>query len=74
MMNSLRLLALFPVLFSVGEGNNCPTGFTESTDGVSCLNFFSGTKTWLKAEEHCQTLGGHLVTVGTAERNEEVIY
>ena len=67
--NRIKILSSFLISFASAT---CPDGFTESVDGVSCLKFVSNEMTQKNAEDHCKGLGGHLVSVGSQERNNEV--
>jgi len=52
----------------------CPSGLTASVDGASCLKLGTRKTNWNNANQDCKDLGGQLVSVGSAERNNEVSY
>ena len=69
----VRLKPIYSFLFGSIYGA-CPSGYTPSIDGASCLRLGTRITTWLNAEQDCKDLGGHLVSVGSQERNDEVKY
>ncbi|KAF1394525.1 hypothetical protein PFLUV_G00001220 [Perca fluviatilis] len=61
------LLCLSSGLLAAYGEPACPPGWTQFD--TRCFAFYMQRKTWLDAETFCQTAGGHLASIYSAEEN-----
>ena len=55
------------------EGWQEEVRFTTASWGSERFKMFTDRKTWVDAEAHCQSAGGHLASVLTKEEQKEVV-
>ncbi|XP_028447978.1 galactose-specific lectin nattectin-like [Perca flavescens] len=61
------LLCLSSGLLTAYGAPPCPPNWTQF--GSRCFAFYIQTKTWIDAETFCQTIGGNLASIHSAEEN-----
>ncbi|XP_028446704.1 galactose-specific lectin nattectin-like isoform X1 [Perca flavescens] len=62
------LLCLSSGLLTAYGAAPCPPGWTQF--GSRCFAFYIQTKTWIDAETFCQTAGGNLASIHSAEEHK----
>jgi hypothetical protein len=67
-MTFFHLLALVLTFFSYAYGD-CPNGSIQGNNPDECYIIVATPTTWQTAEESCQALGGHLISIVNAFQN-----
>lgn len=67
------MIIFFLLNYAYSQVVKCPDGWVK-TSGAACLRTFTEKLSWNAAESKCQTFGGDLVSIGSQQEQDDLLF